>query len=279
MMRSVTLLPVSLLAAALALPCASAAFANIDIAIDKNTQQMSVAVDGAQRYTWPVSTGRPGYDTPNGTFKVNRMDANHFSQEWDNAPMPHTMFFDMHGHAIHGFSDVAHLGLAVSHGCVRLAPANATVLFNLVKAEGMANTSVTVTGRTPGGDNGPVARARMPDNETVYSPQPPPGYDQQPPPGYGQQQPGYYGQQQQPGYSPPPPGYGQQQQPGYSQQQQDYGQQLPPQPPPVGYGQQPYYGQRVYGQGYYVQPSYGQQPQPYYGQQQYYGQPQPYYGR
>jgi hypothetical protein len=275
-MRPVTLLPASLLAAALALPCASAARANIDIAIDKNTQQMSVAVDGAQRYTWPVSTGRPGYDTPNGAFKVNRMDANHFSQEWDNAPMPHTMFFDMHGHAIHGFSDVAHLGLAVSHGCVRLAPANATVLFNLVKAEGMANTSVTVTGRTPGGDNGPVARARLPDNETVYSPQPPPGYDQQPPPGYGQQQqPGYYGQQQQPGYSPPPP-------PGYSQQQPGYAQQLPPQPPPV-YGQQPYYGQRTYGQGYQQpyngQPYYGQQPQPYYGQQQYYGQPQPYYGR
>ena len=290
-MRSVALLPASLLAATLALPCASAAFANIDIAIDKNTQQMSVAVDGAQRYTWPVSTGRPGYDTPNGTFKVNRMDANHFSQEWDNAPMPHTMFFDMHGHAIHGFSDVAHLGLAVSHGCVRLAPANATVLFNLVKAEGMANTSVTITGRTPGGDNGPVARSRLPDNETVYSPQPPPGYDQQPPPGYGQQQqPGYYGQQQQPGYGPPPPpGYSQQQPgygqqlppppPGYSQQQPNYGQQLPPQPPPVGYGQQPYYGQRVYGQGYYAQPYNGQQPQPYYGQQQYYGQPQPYYGR
>jgi hypothetical protein len=261
MMRSVTLLPASLMAAALALPCASAAFANIDIAIDKNTQQMSVAVDGAQRYTWPVSTGRPGYDTPNGTFKVNRMDADHFSQEWDNAPMPHTMFFDMRGHAIHGFSDVAHLGLAVSHGCVRLAPANATVLFNLVKTEGMANTSVTITGRTPNGDTGPVARDRLPDNETVYSPQP---LSIAPPPGYGQQQ--------QPSYSPPPP-------PGYGQQQPGYGQQLPPQPPPVGYGQQPYYGQRVYGQGYYAQPSYGQQPQPYYGQQQYYGQPQPYYGR
>ena len=173
------------------------------------------------------------------------MDADHFSQEWDNAPMPHTMFFDMHGHAIHGFFDVKHLGLAVSHGCVRLAPANATVLFDLVKAEGMANTSVTVTGRTPGGDNGPVARARLPDNETVYSPQPlsiapPPGYDQQPPPGYGQQQ--------QPGYSPPPP-------PGYSQQQPGYGQQLPPQPPPVGYGQQPYYGQRAYGQAALLRPA------------------------
>jgi hypothetical protein len=252
-MRPVTLLPASLLAAALALPCASAAFATIDITIDKNSQQMSVAVDGAQRYTWPVSTGRPGYDTPNGTFKVNRMDADHLSQEWDNAPMPHTMFFDLRGHAIHGFFDVKHLGLAVSHGCVRLAPANATVLFDLVKVEGMANTSVTITGQTPAGSGPAMARQAAPDNETVYSPQPlsitpPPGYDQQPPPGYGQQQ-----------------------QPGYAQQ-------LPPQPPPA-YGQQPYYGQRTYGQGYYAQPAYGQQPQPYYGQQQYYGQPQPYYGR
>ena len=176
-MRSVALLPASLIAAALALPCASAAFANIDIAIDKNTQQMSVAVDGAQRYTWPVSTGRPGYDTPNGTFKVNRMDANHFSQEWDNAPMPHTMFFDMRGHAIHGFSDVAHLGLAVSHGCVRLAPANATVLFNLVKAEGMANTSVTITGRTPNGDTGPVARAAPAGQRNRLFAAAAPGYD------------------------------------------------------------------------------------------------------
>ena len=266
-MRPAALLPASLIAAALALPLASVAHANIVINIDKNAQQMSVAVDGAQRYTWPVSTGRPGYDTPNGTFKVNRMDADHLSQEWDNAPMPHTMFFDMRGHAIHGFFDVKHLGLAVSHGCVRLAPANATVLFDLVKAEGMANTSVTITGQTPAGSGPAMARQTAPDNETVYSPQPlsiapPPGYEQ-PPPGYGQQQ--------QPGYSPPPP-------PGYSQQQAGYAQQLPPQPPPV-YGQQPYYGQRTYGQSYYAQPGYGQQPQPYYGQQQYYGQPQPYYGR
>ena len=263
-------LSVPLMAAALSLAFVPVAHANIAIAIDKSAQQMTVAVDGTPRYTWPVSTGRAGYDTPGGSFKINRMDADHFSQEWDNAPMPHTMFFDLHGHAIHGFFDVKHLGLAVSHGCVRLSPDHATTLFDLVKAQGMANTSVTVTGHTPGGDTGPVARARLPDNETVYSPQPPPGYDQQPPPGYGQQQPSY-GQQQQQGYSPPPPL-------GYSPQQPGYAQQLPPQPPPV-YGQQPYYSQRTYGQGYYAQPNYGQQPQPYYSQQQYYGQPQPYYGR
>jgi hypothetical protein len=231
--------------------------ADILISIDKNTQSMSVTVDGAPRYMWPVSTGRPGYDTPDGTFKLNRMDANHYSQEWDNAPMPHTMFFDLQGHAIHGFSDVKHLGLAVSHGCVRLAPYNAAVLFDLVKTEGMGQTKVVIAGRTPGGDNGPVARSHLPANETVYNGQPysgqptqiAPQYDQQQ--GYGQPQ---YGQQQQ-GYA----------QPGYNQlvygqqpyQQQPYAQQ--------GYGQ-PVYGRPVYVQRSYAQPAFPPQPQPYYGQ-------------
>ena len=262
-MRPVSILAGSLLAAAFALPLASSAYATIDISIDKGAQQMTVAVDGAQKYVWPVSTGRAGYDTPNGTFKINRMDADHFSQEWDNAPMPHTMFFDLHGHAIHGFFDEKHLGLAVSHGCVRLSRANATVLFDMVKAQGMAGTSVTITGHTPGADTGPVARTHLPENETAYVPQ---GYQQQ-----GYAQPGYvqpgYSQQAAPQPVAPQQGYAQ---PGYAQR--GYAQQngFPPQPPPPGYGQQP-------------QPYYDQQPayaQRYYGQQQqYYAQPQPYYGQ
>ena len=90
-------LAVSLFGALFAASLAAPASASILITIDKSTQQMSVAVDGAQRYVWPVSTGRPGYDTPSGTFKPNRMDADHYSQEWDNAPMPHAVFFDMDG--------------------------------------------------------------------------------------------------------------------------------------------------------------------------------------
>jgi hypothetical protein len=250
-MRAATILSAWLVAVALALPLAAPARANILITIDKTTQHMSVVVDGSPKYIWPVSTGRAGYDTPNGSYKPNRMDADHLSQEWDNAPMPHTIFFDMHGHAVHGFFDVKHLGLPVSHGCVRLAPPNATILFDLVKAQGMANTTVIVGGRTPGGNGQEIAR-RNPDQETVYS-------------GYGQQQP--YGQQ---------PGYGQQQpygQSGYNQ----YGQSpngFPPQPPPFGYqrpaynqsyGGQPYYGQQqpYYGEPSYQQPQYGRQYPPY----------------
>src|SRR6202046_4807262 len=156
----------SLIGAALAISFAPRAHAAIVVNIDKSAQRMTVAVDGVTRYVWPVSTGRAGYDTPNGTFRVNRMDADHLSQEWDNAPMPHTMFFDLHGHAVHGFFDVKHLGLAVSHGCVRLSPEHAATLFDLVKAEGMANTTVVVAGQTPGGRSPAVAQ-RQPVQQPV----------------------------------------------------------------------------------------------------------------
>jgi hypothetical protein len=283
-MRPQNILAASLFAAGLALALSTPSYADIAISIDKSTQQMTVAVDGAQRYVWPVSTGRHGYDTPSGAFKVNRMDADHFSQEWDNAPMPHTMFFDLHGHAIHGFFDVKHLGLPVSHGCVRLSPANATTLFSLVKAEGMANTSVVITGRTPGGNSPEIAR-RTPDQETVYAPQP------------GQMAPSYARQPEQiaPSYAqqPAPPDYGQ---PAYGQPaygQPAYGQPAYGQP---AYGQpaysQPAYGQPAYGQPAYGQPAYGrsaygqpsqafpQQPAPYYNGPAYGGQVyyQPQYG-
>ena len=63
--------------------------ADILIQVDQSTQRMSVDVDGEHLYDWRVSTGRPGYETPNGSFRPNRMDADHFSDEYDSAPMPH----------------------------------------------------------------------------------------------------------------------------------------------------------------------------------------------
>jgi hypothetical protein len=79
------------------------------------------------------------------------MEADHFSREWDDAPMPHSIFFTQIGHAIHGSFDVKRLGRPASHGCVRLHPDNAAILFKLVRAEKMANTRVVLTGTIPGG--------------------------------------------------------------------------------------------------------------------------------
>ena len=126
--------------------------ASVLISIDKSAQRMSVSVDGRERWSWPVSTGAGGYATPAGSYKPFRMEATHFSREWDDAPMPHSIFFTKIGHAIHGTYDAAHLGTAVSHGCVRISAANATELFKLVKAEGMANTQVVISGQQPYGE-------------------------------------------------------------------------------------------------------------------------------
>ena len=148
-MRCGALFGASLIAGALATAFVRPAAAEIVVRIDKETQTMTVTVDRQVLYVWPVSTGMIGRDTPSGTFHPNRMDADHHSQEWDGAPMPHTIFFDMHGHATHGFASITHLGNPASHGCVRLAPANAAILFDLVKMEKMANTTVIITGTTP----------------------------------------------------------------------------------------------------------------------------------
>ena len=81
---------------------ASAADAKIAVTVDKDSQTMTVAVDGVERYRWPVSTGNPSYETPNGSFQTFRMEEDHFSKEFDDAPMPHSIFFTKQGHAIHG---------------------------------------------------------------------------------------------------------------------------------------------------------------------------------
>jgi lipoprotein-anchoring transpeptidase ErfK/SrfK len=122
------------------------AAAKVLVTIDKSTQHMVVQVDGNVRWVWPVSTGRLGHDTPSGHYTAFRMEAEHFSKEWDDAPMPHSIFFSPDGHAIHGSFETRRIGTPASHGCVRLRPANAGQLYDLVQKEGVSNTRVVVTG-------------------------------------------------------------------------------------------------------------------------------------
>jgi hypothetical protein len=146
----------SLLVAAttLMLFAAGAAQAKVSITIDKDAQVMTV--DGVARYRWPVSTGIPSRETPNGSFRTFRMEEEHYSKEFDDAPMPHSIFFTKIGHAIHGTDSEGRLGTPASHGCVRLSKANATTLYALVEEQGVLNTTVTLTGSST------VALARNP---------------------------------------------------------------------------------------------------------------------
>src|SRR4051794_11195166 len=142
--------------AGLAFAACSSAEAKVAITVDKDNQQMTVAVDGVERYHWPVSTGIPSYETPNGSFRTFRMEEDHYSKEFDDAPMPHSIFFTKIGHAIHGTEFESKLGTPASHGCVRLSRAHASTLYDLVKSEGVLNTTVTLTGSSQ------VALARNP---------------------------------------------------------------------------------------------------------------------
>jgi hypothetical protein len=123
------------------LACAQAA---VVVTVDKSAQQLSVTVDGAQRYQWPVSTARWGYRTPNGTYRPQRLERKWFSRKYDWSPMPYSIFFDG-GYAIHGSYEISRLGHPASHGCIRLHPENAALLFALVKAH-LADTTIVVTG-------------------------------------------------------------------------------------------------------------------------------------
>src|SRR5258708_14424022 len=139
----------------------NAAQAKVAITVEKSAQQMTVSVDGVERYQWPVSTGNPSHETPNGSFRTFRMEEDHYSKEFDDAPMPHSIFFTKVGHAIHGTDSESRLGAPVSHGCVRLSRANASTLYALVQSEGVLNTTVTLTGSSQ------IALARNPRTRTV----------------------------------------------------------------------------------------------------------------
>ncbi len=112
--------------------------------VDLTKQRMLVMVNGVQRYSWPVSTGRKGYITPTGTYRPQRMHRTYFSRKYYNSPMPHSIFF-RGGYAIHGSNATHALGRTASHGCVRLSPSNAAKLFALVQNHGPGNTLIRIT--------------------------------------------------------------------------------------------------------------------------------------
>jgi lipoprotein-anchoring transpeptidase ErfK/SrfK len=117
--------------------------AAIVVDINRAVQRMSVTVDGAPRYNWRVSTARRGYITPPGTYHPEMLARSWFSRKYYNSPMPHSIFF-YGGFAIHGSYEISHLGRPASHGCVRLDPGNAAILFGLVQREGMAETTIVI---------------------------------------------------------------------------------------------------------------------------------------
>ena len=112
--------------------------------INLSTQRMDVFVNGAPRYSWPVSTARSGYRTPTGTYRPTALSRYHRSSIYDGSPMPYSIFF-LRGYAIHGSYETKHLGRPASHGCIRLHPSNAAALYSLVQRYGTSQTTIRIT--------------------------------------------------------------------------------------------------------------------------------------
>jgi hypothetical protein len=133
----------------------ASAQAEIVVNISKSEQRLAVVVDGAEIYRWPVSTGRSGLETPSGDFRPVRFERQWHSRKYDWSPMPWSIFFHR-GYAVHGTMEARSLGRPASHGCVRLLPANASILFKLVRAQGKGDARIVVM-------NGPLPSKRDAD--------------------------------------------------------------------------------------------------------------------
>lgn len=102
-------------------PCSIRDGACIDLSANK-----SWLLSGGKVIYGPVgiTSGRPGFRTPPGLFHVQWKDIDHLSKEFNNAPMPYSVFFNG-GMAFHAGS------LSVqSHGCIHLSTAAAKMYFN-----------------------------------------------------------------------------------------------------------------------------------------------------
>ena len=119
--------------------------ARVVIQVDKAQQRMTVVVNGVPQYNWAVSTGRANFSTPVGTFAPQRLERMWFSRKYYDSPMPYSIFFHR-GYAIHGSYEISKLGGPASHGCIRLHPQNAAILFSLVRSSGAGNTTIVVSG-------------------------------------------------------------------------------------------------------------------------------------
>lgn len=154
----------------------------LEVSINLTNQRMTVSENGISKYTWAISSGAYGYATPTGTYRPIWMAKMWHSRKYDMAPMPHSIFFHG-GHAIHATYSIGMLGRPASHGCVRLAPANAAKLYKLVSAHGKAATRIEVFGK-PKYTAPKIAKPRQPSKPryaATYSPYSYSGFASPPP--------------------------------------------------------------------------------------------------
>lgn len=109
------------------------------IIVSLASQQAFVFKKGELWDATPVSTGRPGYETPTGVFPILEKDVLHRSTLYDDAPMPYMQRLTWGGVALHAGRVP---GYRASHGCIRLPQGFAQKLYSITN---FSSTIVLVT--------------------------------------------------------------------------------------------------------------------------------------
>ena len=100
------------------------------IIVNLSAQRAYVYRDGEPIAVSTVSTGRPGRETPTGTFEILAKERLHHSNLYDNAPMPFMQRLTWTGLSLHAGNLPGH---PASHGCVRLPAKFAEQLYKLTE--------------------------------------------------------------------------------------------------------------------------------------------------
>ena len=119
--------------------------APVTLHVSLGDQRAYLYREGRRIAVTTVSTGRPGHDTPTGVFPSMGKSKTHYSNRYDNAPMPWMQRLTNWGHALHA-GDVR--PVPASHGCVRLPPEFAEQLFSLTRKGDLVVISQDVSPRS-----------------------------------------------------------------------------------------------------------------------------------
>ncbi len=101
------------------------------VIIDRNSQTLKVYNGTEVIAKSRVSTGKSGYTTPSGVFSILQKRRRHFSNIYNNAPMPNMQRLTWDGIALHGSNSVPRR--PASHGCIRLPRGFDAKLFKMTQ--------------------------------------------------------------------------------------------------------------------------------------------------
>lgn len=120
--------------------------------VDLSDQTVTLELDGVAIRTFQASTGAAATPTPVGNYEISLKQELRIGSKWPHYRMPNFMWFRAGGYGFHSLPYLAndngvfweeawdHIGVPVSHGCVRMLPDDSDFVFDFAEI----GTSVTV---------------------------------------------------------------------------------------------------------------------------------------